>query len=258
MTTDSAAAQHVTRTLRALELLVEAPQTQADIAQHLEIHRRTARRLLGRMIEEGFVRPVSHGQHTAYEPTAKLVVLGRKVADRLDLVAITAHHVSEADESGITGWYVACADMPGTWLGTSAKRSADRSMRTTQPVMRREVLHAQAEGKVFLSADTTLLSEVLNQALLRLTEATVTTRADLLLDLATIRSRGYATEAHEHDPDTRAVASGVVDHAARTVAAVGAIVKPSANLDHLGLRLRSVADAISADIGGPARRPPIS
>jgi IclR family acetate operon transcriptional repressor len=255
MTADSAAAQHVTRTLQALELLAEAPQTQADIARQLDVHRRTARRLLGRMIDEGFVRPVSHGPHTAYEPTARLVVLGRKVAERLDLAAIASAHLGSASTVGVESWYVAFTDMPGFWLGNAPKSNADKSARTRQPALRRELLHAQAEGKVFLSADTTLLNEVLNQGLLPFTDATITTRADLLLDLATIRARGYATEAYEHDPEARAVASGVRDHTDRTIATVGAILSPGGEPDEIGARLRAVAHAMTIDIGGTVPPP---
>lgn len=250
MTTDSAAAQHVTRTLRALELLAEAPQTQADIARQLDVHRRTARRLLGRLIDEGFVHPISHGPHTAYEPTAKLVVLGRIVADRLDLAAIARAHLGGATAVGVDSWYVAFADMPGFWLSNPPKSNADKSARTRQPGLRRELLHAQADGKVFLSADTTLLNEVLNQGLLPFTGATIDTRADLLLDLAAIRARGYATEAYEHEPDTRAVAAGIRDHTGRTVAAFGALVSPTGQVAEVGCRLRDVAEVMTIDIGG--------
>lgn len=45
----------VTRTLGALELLADAPRSSTQIAAALGIHVRTARRMLGRLADEGYV-----------------------------------------------------------------------------------------------------------------------------------------------------------------------------------------------------------
>jgi len=52
-TGEDAPAQHVVRTLRTLESLAEGAQTQASVARLLVVHRRTARRLLARLVAEG-------------------------------------------------------------------------------------------------------------------------------------------------------------------------------------------------------------
>jgi hypothetical protein len=61
----------------------------------------------------------------------------------------------------------------------------------------------------------------------------MTTRGDLLLELATVRSRGYATEQYEHDPETRAIASPVRDHAGRITACITAILDSDSDPDQV-------------------------
>jgi DNA-binding IclR family transcriptional regulator len=47
----------VVRTVGALELLADAPRTTSEIADSLAIHPRTARRMLARLVDEGYVDP---------------------------------------------------------------------------------------------------------------------------------------------------------------------------------------------------------
>lgn len=49
------AAYFVTRTMQALELLSRGPQSTAAVAAMLQIHERTAQRMLARLTDEGYV-----------------------------------------------------------------------------------------------------------------------------------------------------------------------------------------------------------
>lgn len=246
---EDATAQHVRRTLRALELLAEGPQTQADLARELAVHRRTARRLLARLIAEGYAEPVADSRHLAYGATFRLAVLGRKVAERLDLVAIGRRHLATLEAAVAGARFVALRE-DGAVALEHVEQPAGVDARAGAAVLtRRGPLHATSAGKVFLSADTALLGEVLNQELLAYTARTVVTRGDLLLELAAVRERGYAVEDEEHHAGVRAVASPVVDHVGRVVAALGAVVPPGAALDDAGVLMRDVALACSRELG---------
>jgi len=249
---DDATAQHVRRTLRALELLAEGPQTQADLARHLVVHRRTARRLLARLVDEGYAKETQHGRQVAYVATPRFAVLGRQVADGLDLVSIGRLHLATLDDAGTSARFIA-------FLGNDGVRVAqvevsDGAAAVAQPAVNGP-LHATAAGKVFLSADTALLGEVLSQDLLAFTTDTLVTRADLLLELATVRTRGYATEEGEHRVGARAVASGVRDHVGKVAAVLGAVPPAAANLHDLGARVRDAARTFSREIGGVVDEP---
>jgi DNA-binding IclR family transcriptional regulator len=61
----------VTRTVQTLELLASAPRSASQVAEVLAIHERTARRMLSRLLDEGYVvRP--DGYRTPYQLAAKL------------------------------------------------------------------------------------------------------------------------------------------------------------------------------------------
>ncbi|MGN6188401.1 MAG: IclR family transcriptional regulator [Conexibacter sp.] len=245
---EDATAQHVRRTLRALELLALGPQTQADVARELAVHRRTARRLLARLVDEGYAEATAGGRHVAFRATSRLAVLGRQVAESLDLLSIAVRHLAAIGSGQAGARFVALLDGDAIKLahvdGALGADGADAaSPARTGP------LHATAAGKVFLSADTALLGEVLNQELLAYTSHTVVTRGDLLLELATVRGRGYAVEDEEHHVGVRAVASPVVDHVGRVVAALGATLGEGTTTEQLGSAVLEAATSCSREIG---------
>jgi DNA-binding IclR family transcriptional regulator len=246
-TLDDAAAQHVVRTLRVLELLAEGPQTQAHIARRLEVHRRTARRLLGRLVQEGYAVPTERGRFVAYAATPRLTVLGRQVADGLDLAAIARRHIAEfSDLAGVRAGFFAVLEEGSVHLAHVGELSEGEG---AAPLPRSGPLHATAAGKVFLSANDGLLAEVLSRELLAYTSRTLITRGDLLLELATVRAQGYAVEDGEHRTGARAVASGVKNHAGQTVAALGATAAQASTIADLGIVVRGAALEFSREIG---------
>lgn len=249
---EDATAQHVRRTLRALELLAVAPRTQADVARDLGIHRRTARRLLARIVEEGYAAPSQRGRHTAYRATSRLAVLGRQAAEGLDLVAIARRQLAALDPALAAVRFVALQGEAGVWTAHLEQPADADALGAAEPLTGERPLHATAAGKVFLSADARLAGDVLNHELLVFTARTLATRADLLLELARGRERGYAVEDGEHHVDVRAAASGVTNHVGKTVAALGATPAPGAGLDELGAAVRDAALACSRELGAPA------
>jgi DNA-binding IclR family transcriptional regulator len=248
MTSEDTAAQHVVRTLRVLELLAEGPQTQAGVTRHLEIHRRTARRLMARLVDEGYAEAVRSGRHVLYAATPRVVVLGRKVADGLDLVAIGRRHLAPLAGPDIEACFIAVPGHEGIRVA-HLEPPAKGEGRPAAALPRTGPLHATAAGKVFLAADNARLGEVLNRELLAFTSRTTVARADLLVELATVRAQRYAVEDGEHRDAVRAVASGVSNHAGITVAALGATPAAGVDLDRLGRRVREQALAFSLEIG---------
>jgi DNA-binding IclR family transcriptional regulator len=244
---EETAAQHVVRTLRALELFAEGPHTQADLAHHLEVHRRTARRLIARLVEEGYLEPVSGSRRVSYAASPRLVVLGSRVASGLDLVAIAARHLAEVEAAGLRHRFLAMPDADGvSVIIVDDGGEAD----ATPPDLDSMPLHATAAGKVLLSADNGLLERVLRGDLLPFTHSTLVSRADLLLELANVRAQGFASEREEHRAGEHAVASPVRNHAGDTVAAIGVSTAGAGDLKSLGLQVRAAAEACSAAIGG--------
>lgn len=244
---EEAAAQHVVRTLRALELFAEGPHTQADLAGSLEVHRRTARRLIARLVDEGYLEPVEGGRRASYKASPRLVVLGSRVAAGLDLVAIATRHLADLDAPSLRNRFLAVPHAEGASIVFTDGGDDGGSPR---PDLDSIPLHATAAGKVLLSADNGLLERVLRGELLPFTQATLVSRADLLVELATVRAKGFAYEREEHRADEYSVASGVRNHAGDTVAAIGVILGEEAELEALGDQVKTAAESCSMAIGG--------
>jgi len=233
-------------------MLADGPQTQADLARRLAVHRRTARRLLARLVDEGYAEATQRGRQVSYAATSRMAVLGRRVADGLDTVAIGQRRLATLDATRVGARFIGLLDGDSVRLAhvddPRERTSADRLTRSGP-------LHATAVGKVFLSADNALLDDVLNQELLAFTADTLVTRADLLLELAKVRAQGYAVEAGEHRVGAQAAACGVTNHVGRVVLALGAVPAPEGTLDDLGRLLRETALAVSRESGGAPSAP---
>ena len=67
-------AYFVTRTMRALELLASGPLSAPQLAEAMQIHPRTARRMLYRLADEGYVRCLDEPRRR-YVLTMRLVSL---------------------------------------------------------------------------------------------------------------------------------------------------------------------------------------
>ena len=88
----------------------------------------------------------------------------------------------------------------------------------------------------------------------RCTERTIVTLGGLATELATVRTRGFAVDDGEYQPDVRCVAAPVFDHGGLVVASLG-VSCPS---DHLtGKRLgdlcttvRAAAARVTLSVGG--------
>ena len=88
-------AWHVTRTLRAMELLAVRPRSAPELADALGVHVRTARRVLKRLDSEGYVM-LSDDRRRRYRPTMRVVALAAQVVERAELpaTALPARHVA--------------------------------------------------------------------------------------------------------------------------------------------------------------------
>src|SRR5262245_51612603 len=86
-------AWHVTRTLRAMELLAVEPRSAPELADALGIHVRTARRVLKRLESEGYV-VVTEDRRRRYRPTMRIVALAGLVVERAEMTSLAVPHVS--------------------------------------------------------------------------------------------------------------------------------------------------------------------
>jgi len=203
------------RAMQALEVLAFGPSTATQVATELQVHPRTARRLLNRMVHDGWLVR-RDGPRPTYTPTMRIVALAAQLAQRAPLVRL-ALELADGLHAG-----------PGdaVHLAVPSYRSALRLVRATPaadgvPALRDLApANAIAAGKLLLAFREPWREVVLASPLLGVTQRTLTEPAALRADLARTRERGYALEDEEFRAGVRALAVPVRGDDGEVVAAL--------------------------------------
>lgn len=243
---------HVTRTLRAMELLAVRPRSAPKLADELGVHARTARRLLKRLADEGYV--VRDDEEKTYAPTMKIVALAGQVVERATLIRRASPFVSLLREKVCETAHLSVPSyMSALCLvhDTGETDGAEPGFHELVPA------HATAVGKALLASRPVWAEAVLDQPLERHTERTHVEPEELLADLLASRDRGYAVEDREHQADVCGVAAPVFSRTGEAVAALGFCASvdrlPPTRLDVAGLEVCPVATSLSVELGRSER-----
>jgi len=218
---------YATRTLRALELLAFKPSSASEVAHALQVHPRTARRLLGRLLEDGYVTR-TEGERRIYSPTMRLVALAGQVVERSELARLAASTVERLHrETGLA----AHLTVPSYQSVLCLVHCAGPMPEGTRPQLRELVpSHCTAGGKALLAHRAEWRASVAAQGLERYTERTIVDPSELEHEAARIRARGFAIEDREYRLTQRGLAAPVFDRAGEAVAALG-VAGPVERLD---------------------------
>jgi IclR family acetate operon transcriptional repressor len=194
-------AYFASRAMQALEVLAFGPSTATQLANELQVHPRTARRLLNRMVHDGWLVR-REGPRPTYTPTMRIVALAAQLAHRSPLVQ---HTLDVAD-----GLHRGPDD--AVHLAVPSYRSALRLVRATPSADGRAAArdltpaNAIAAGKLLLAFRDPWREVVLASPLTPLTERTLVEPSVLRADLERTRERGYALEQEEFRVGTVALA----------------------------------------------------
>jgi DNA-binding IclR family transcriptional regulator len=246
---------HVVRTLRVLEALAARTCTASELATELDAHPRTIRRLLGRLVAEGYAIAVPDGRGE-YMATLKLVALAGHVLERTDLVRVAFPYVARLrNASGEASQF----SVPGEDGVLHLAQETGASVVMVKPRLGEQVpYHCTASGKALLAHLPDRLERVLRGGLEAYTERTLTDPVDLLLELTRVRSDGFAVDDRELSDDLRCVAAPVRDHTGAVIACIG-ISAPALRLTPEGVpdiagHVMEAAGALSETLGFDARR----
>ena len=242
-------AWHVTRTLRAMELLAVRPRSAPELADALGVHVRTARRVLKRLDSEGYVA-LTDERRRRYRPTMRVVALAGQVVERAELPSAALPHVTALREELGESCHL-CVPSHMFALCLVHDEGADGGCR---PHLRELVpCHCTAAGKALLAWRDQWRDAVLEQPLASHTERTSVGPESLRRELARTVARGYSVEDREYDGDTRGIAAPVFAETGEAVAAL-AVVAPVERLQadryaEVGAAVMRSAAALSAQLG---------
>jgi DNA-binding IclR family transcriptional regulator len=204
-----------TRSLQALELLVFQPSSAPQVATLLRVDTRTARRLLNRLVDEGWVTR-TEGRRRIYAPTRRIIALAAHFAEREPLASAAAPVIAALYERTGATAHLFTPSYRSVMCLVHRAGEADARPRL------RELLpaHASAGGKLLLAYRDAWRESVLELPLNRLTDGTIVDPETLRAECAVIRSDGYAFERAERRPMLYGVAAPIADSKGEVPAAV--------------------------------------
>jgi IclR family acetate operon transcriptional repressor len=222
----------------------------SEVADHLNVARSTAHRLLGMLVHRRFA--VQDPVTRVYRPGPRLVEIGLAAVGALDLRARLRPYLEEI--AAATGETVSLVVMDGDMVRFIDSIESQRTVRVSSRMDSRLPAHTTSAGKAMLAALTT--EEVLviypDERLVTVTERTIATRTQLLAELGDVRAAGFAANHDESEGGLGAVGMAVLDRDGRPAAALtvaGPLQRMNPGYVHAIVRdLRPVVAAASADL----------
>lgn len=197
-------AWHVGRTMQILEQLTFTPLTAPQLADAVDSHPRTVRRVLERLRADGWVT-CTEDPRRVWSLTLRMPALTAQMIDRFDLARRARPYIELLHErTGATAHMV----VPSYGSVVCVCHAADGG--GERPHLREVVpAHCSAGGKALLAYREPWAASILAAPLERCTPDTLTVPDALAVNLAKVRDRGHAVEDGELQAGVRAVAAPV-------------------------------------------------
>ncbi|MBI9107459.1 MAG: IclR family transcriptional regulator [Spirochaetales bacterium] len=247
-------AQTVTRALGLLELLGKHKRlTASQIIEMTDIHRSTTYRLLGTLIQLGYIR--KDDASSMYSLSPKILTLASSVQEARDIKDIARPFIDELHKKTLETIHLAVLD--NDELVYLDKRESNRNLRV---VMNSKTgshapLYCTGIGKVLLSgmSDGQLHDYIKTVRFIKYTENTIAGIQELLSEIDEIRQQGYAEDREEHEEGVYCVASPVISSAGETIAAFSVSLPSVRRTEELRLEIieavKTASDKISEAVG---------
>lgn len=232
-------ALYVARTMQVLELLAFQPLSAPQVAASLQIHPRTARRLLVRLHAEGYLTRGDDARRL-YMPSMRVVALAGQIAARSPLTVHALPAVARLHQETGADAHLAVPSYLSALCVVHADRASDARAHPRELVP----AHCTASGKALMGWRQDWRDSVLDHPLERHTEHTLVDRPALAREADATRARGYATELEEFEAGVRAVAAPVFV-GGEAVASLG-LSGPDLEIDAVVSRVVVLADELTA------------
>lgn len=244
----------VDRVLRIIELLASEHRglSFSELGSSLNIPKPSLSRLLFNLQQRGYVSHSSAARK--YQLTLKLLTLGDRLLDRLDLRERARPSMQKLMEK--TKETVELAILENKEIVYIDKFESYESIRLVTHIgSRYSTLHPTATGKIFLAHMSEEDFEYImgERGLKKFTENTITDVEKLKEELKEVRANGYAFDDQEVRLGVRRIASPIFNHSSGLVGSVG-IAGPVFRMkrgrkDELGRVVKQTAEEISKELG---------
>jgi DNA-binding IclR family transcriptional regulator len=229
----------------------DTPASLKQLALETDLHPSTAHRILAAMTTAGFVERARNGN---YRLGIRLLELGNLVKSRLDIRAAALPLMEQLHKQ--LGESVNLGVRQGDDIVYIERTSSGRStVCAVHLVGARAPLHVTAVGKLYLAEDTpTAVADYAHRTgLPGVTPHSLTTLAKLERELEKVRRQGVAFDNEEIEPGLRCIAAPIHDDTGILVAGLSVSAPAERHDPEWSTKVRHVAAAISAAIGGTAK-----
>jgi DNA-binding IclR family transcriptional regulator len=221
----------------------------SEVAADLSIARSSAHRLLATLTYLGFLRH-DHIKRL-YVPGTVLVEIASASTNHTQLRRAAMPHVERL--AADIEWTVHLSVLEGTDIRFVDGAESTRPVRVTARVGSRFPAHSTSSGKVLLSElPLKHLRSLYGPEIPQVTEHTVATLDDLLVELERVAEDGYATNAGENEVGLYAISVPLRTKREGTIAAIAAACPSTAVEDQIVpsvlAKLRRTAALIMADL----------
>jgi DNA-binding IclR family transcriptional regulator len=221
-----------------------------ELSKEMRINKTTIYRILQTFVKTGFVTQDIKTER--YRPTMKILTLGNRVLNRLEIRSMANHDLKELaieiNES------VHLAIMDGYETVIIDKVEANDEMSIKFHIGRRSPLYSTGTGKVFLAAfeKKDLEKYFLTAKFVQYTPMTKVDPVSLNNAIVKVREAGYSLDNQENNVGISCVAAPIFDFSGKVVAAMSA-TGPSFRIesrsDLLWPKVVSTAQKISKKLG---------
>jgi IclR family acetate operon transcriptional repressor len=253
--------QTVERALRVLERVASFPRPASltEIANSAGLHPSTTYRLLGTLVQTGYVTRDS--RTGLYRLGLKLLRISRALEDQMDIRAIALpvmeRVVAQEDET------VSLVIRTGSTAVVIERVQSARQIRSVTPVGSHGPLHCTAAGKALVAwlKPNEVQSIIAEAPLVRHTARTITDPAAFTNELAKVRAQGVALDRGERADDLIGIAAPVRNARGRVIAAMS-LSGPAQRLSPdrrpvLAAAMRDAAAEVSAALGSTRNDDPL-
>jgi DNA-binding IclR family transcriptional regulator len=239
-------ALYVARTMQVLELLAFQSLSAPQVAATLQIHPRTARRILVRLHQEGYLTR-SDDARRRYTPTLRVVALAAHIAARSSFAVRALPFVAQLHEETGADAHLAVPSYLSVLCMVHASGACGARVHP------RELLpaHCTAAGKALLAWRRPWRDSVLGHELERRTDRTIVDAARLAREADATQARGYAVEIGELQDGVRGVAAPVFvgDEAFAALGASGPDLEVEAATERVVALAAQLTDAMEETNG---------
>ena len=247
-------AQTVARALGLLELIGTHKRLSASqITSSMKLHRSTTYRLLGTLVQLGYIRKDEHSG--SYSLSPKILTLASSVQETKDIKNIAQPFIEELHKKTLETIHLAVLD--NDELVYLDKRESTRNLRVVMSSRTgsHAPLYCTGIGKVLLSGmpDSQFREYLRNVRIVRYTAHTIDGVHELLEEIDTIRKLGYAEDREEHEEGVYCVAAPVLNPAGETIAAFSVSLPSVRRTDTLRAEIieavKTASEKISKAVG---------